>query len=135
MLLSREEYKSLNNVESITPRIMTATFNGNSQVTVISCYSPTNTSDEEDITQFYGGLFDLVKAAPKHNIKIIGGDMNAKLGCSDVNCSTYGKSTNCNGIKLTDFMRECDFIPMNTRYPKRRVNYGHLNTPTEKKLS
>ena len=133
MLLSPQAYKCLNNVESITPRIMTANFNGNPKVTVISCYSPTNTSEEEVVTQFYGELSNLVKAVPKHNIKIIGGDMNAKLGRSDVNRLTYGESTNRNGKMLTDFMRECDFIAMNTRFQKRKGKLWTFEYPNGEK--
>ena len=48
MLLSPKAYKSLNSVETNSPRIMIASFNGNPAVTIISCYSPTGVSDEED---------------------------------------------------------------------------------------
>ena len=45
--------KYLINVEKISPRIITANFNGNPITTVISRYSPTNVSDEDDVTEFY----------------------------------------------------------------------------------
>ena len=57
---------------------MVATFSGNPGTTIISCYSSTNASDETDLDTFYNELSSLVHSIPKHNILIIGGDMNAK---------------------------------------------------------
>ena len=48
LLLSPKAHKALNSVETINPRILIATFNGNPAVTVISCYSPTNVSNVDD---------------------------------------------------------------------------------------
>ena len=53
MLLSPRAFKALNNFEKITKRIIVASFNGNPQTTVISCYSPTNITEEQEITEFY----------------------------------------------------------------------------------
>ena len=52
-------------------------FNGNPCTTIISCYSPTNASDEMEIITFYNELSSLVQHILKHNVLIIGGDMNA----------------------------------------------------------
>ena len=52
-----------------------ATFNGNSSATIIICYSPTNVSEETDL--IYNELSFLVRSIPKHDVLIIGGDMNA----------------------------------------------------------
>ena len=50
--------------------MMGATFNGKPSATII-CNSPTNVSDE---------LSPLVRSIPKHNVLVIGGDMNAQIG-------------------------------------------------------
>ena len=36
--------------------MMVATFNGNPSATIISCYSPTNVSEETDLIVFYNEL-------------------------------------------------------------------------------
>ena len=46
MLLIPKAYKPLNSLETISSRLMIASFNGNHAVTIISCYSPTNVLDE-----------------------------------------------------------------------------------------
>ena len=60
--------------------MMVATFNGNPSTTIISCYSPTNVSEETDLIVFYNELSSLVCSIPKCNILVIGRDMNAQIG-------------------------------------------------------
>ena len=106
MLLSPKAYKSLNSVETISPRTMIASFNGNPAVTIISCYSP-NVSGEEDKDEFYTELTTITRSIPKHNILLVGGDMNAKIGKKDVVGSIYNGTANKNGQKLLDYMQDC----------------------------
>ena len=53
MLLSPFAMKSLINIEKILFRMTIANFNGNPSPTVISCGSPTNVSEENDVLDFY----------------------------------------------------------------------------------
>ena len=69
--------KSQNSIEKIQPMMMVATFNDNSRATIIFCYSPTNVSEETDLIAFYKELSSLVRSILKHNVLVIGGDMNA----------------------------------------------------------
>ena len=58
MLLSPRSLKSLKSIEEIQPRMMVLTFNGNPSRTIISCYSPTNVSNEMDlITGSFSNIF------------------------------------------------------------------------------
>ena len=59
---------------------MIVNFQGNPQTSVISCYSPTNISDEQETEIFYTKLTCLTIQISKHNVLIIGGDLNAHLG-------------------------------------------------------
>ena len=47
---------------------MAATFNGNPKATIISCYSPTNVSEETELVTFYEELSSLVCNISKHNL-------------------------------------------------------------------
>ena len=60
--------------------MIVATFNGHPSTTIIFCYSPTSASDEMNLIAFYSGLSSLVPSIPKHNVLIIGEDMNAQIG-------------------------------------------------------
>ena len=59
--LSPHALKSLNDIERIQLRMICASFNGSLCTTIIFYYSPTNASDEMDLTTtFYNELSPLV---------------------------------------------------------------------------
>ena len=125
MFLSPMAYRSLLNVESINSRIMIATFNGNSKVTVVSCYSPTDCSEEEEAQDFYDQLTELIKQVPKHNV-LIGGDMNAKIGTEECKGDSLHINTNRNGEFMLNLITECALVNLGTTIVNRKVNSGHL---------
>ena len=97
--------KSLNSIKKIQPRMMVATFNGNPRASIISCYSPTNVSEETELIAFYDELSSLVRSIPKH-IFVIGGDMNAEIVKNVNHKFSLHNSSNRNGEYLTDFTLE-----------------------------
>ena len=119
MLRSPLALKSLNTIEEIEPRIIIANFHGNPITTIISCYSPTNSSDQEDVEKFYQSLSSLVRLVPNHNFLIIGGDMNAQTGRSDTHKFAYHASSNRNGVLLEDFIEENNLVCLNTKFQKK----------------
>lgn len=54
VLQSPHIMKTLNYIEKVKPRIIVATFNGNPNLTIISCYSPTNVSLPSNCYLWYG---------------------------------------------------------------------------------
>ena len=130
MLIGPRALKTLNSIEKIQPRMMAATFNGNPRATIISCYSPTNVSEETELVAFYDELSSLVRSIPKHML-VIGGDMNAQIGKNGNNKYSLHNMSNRNGQHLTDFMIENRLTCLNTNYQKREgKNYGHTRTRT-----
>ena len=111
--------KTLNSIEKIQPRMMAATFNGNPRATIISCYSPTNVSEETELVAFYDELSSLVHSIPKHNMLVIGGDMNAQIGKNGNNKYSLHNMSNRNGQHLTDFMIKNRLTCLNTNYQKK----------------
>ena len=77
VLIGPRALKSLNDIKKIQPRMMVAMFNVNPSTTIISYYSPTKVSEETDLIAFYNKLSSLVHSISKHNVLIIGGDINA----------------------------------------------------------
>ena len=120
MLLDLRALKSLNNIEKIHPRMMVATFNCYPSSTIISCYSPTIAIDEKDLDTFYNELSSLVPSIPKHNVLIIGGDINAQIGKNENSKFSLHSSSNRNEEHLTDFSLENGLACLNTRFQKRK---------------
>ena len=114
MLIGPQALKPLNSIEKIQP--MVATFNGNPSTTIISCYSPTNVSEQTDLIALYNELFYPVRSIPKHNVIIIGGDMNPQIGKNVSNKFRLHNSSNRNGEHLMDFTQENRLTYLNTKY-------------------
>ena len=91
MLLGQKATSSLLKIESISPRIMIATFNGNTKLTLISCYSPTNVSEEKDTLTLYTEVMSVVQYVPKHSVLVIGGDMQNKYMNEINKCKIWQK--------------------------------------------
>ena len=118
MLIGPQAIKSLNSIKKIQPRMMVAAFNGNHSATIISCYSPTNVSEETDLITFYNELSHLVHSIPKHNVLVINGGMNVQIGKNVKNKFSLYNSSNRNGEHLTDFMLENRLTCFNTKFQK-----------------
>ena len=121
ILIGPRTLKTLNSVERIKPRMMAATFNGNLRATIISCYSPTNVSEGTEHIAFYDELSSRVRSIPRHNVLVIGGDMNTQIGKNGNNKYSPHNTSNRNGKLLTDFMIENRLIYLNTNYQKREA--------------
>ena len=99
--------------------MMLATFKGNPRAAIISCYSPTNVSEETELITFYDELSSLVRIIPKHNVFVIGRDMNAKIGKNGNHKFSRHNSSNRNGQHLTDLTIENRSTCLNTNFQKR----------------
>ena len=119
MLIGPRALKTLNTIERIQPRMIAATFNGNPKATIISCYSPTNVSEETELVALYDELSSLVRSIPKHNVLVIGRDINAQIRKNGNNRYSLDNTSNRNGKHLTEFMMENRLTCLNTNYQKR----------------
>ena len=119
MLIGPRVLKSLNSIEKIQPRMMVATFNGNPNATIISCYSPTNVSEETDLINFYNELSSPARSIPNHNVPVIGEDMNAQTSKNVDHKFILHNSPNRNEEHLTDFTLENRLTSLNTKFQKR----------------
>jgi hypothetical protein len=117
LLMNYHTMKCLTSVKKYSHRIMSASFTGNPATTIISCYSPTNCSNEEDVINFYKNISDALRDIPAHNMVLICGDFNAKLGTDEVLFS-FHNSTNRNGSYLLDLVNSFNLVVTNTKFNK-----------------
>ena len=81
----------------------------------------------DDREEFYAEFSELTKAAPKHDVLVISGDMNGQIGPSDAKGLVSNKSTDENGQLLLNYMLECNLKPLNTGFKKREGKLWTLN--------
>ena len=87
--------------------------------TIISCYSPHNSSNEEELKDFYNIMRSSLEHVPAHNFLLVAGDFNAKLVADDAQY-TYHLETNRNGDHLVDLAQEFSLLAANTRFKKSK---------------
>ena len=106
---------------------MLAIFNGNPSAIIISCYSPTNVSEENDLITFYNELSSLVRNISKHYVLVIGGDMNAQIG-KNVNHKFSSHNTSDRKREhLTDFTLKNRLTCLNRKFQKKNWEPIDLN--------
>ncbi|XP_073668649.1 uncharacterized protein [Paramisgurnus dabryanus] len=116
IMMSPVAAKTLMEWQPVSSRIMTARFNSKGRkVTLIQCYSPTNDADKEAKENFYNSLQTVVNELPKRDIKILMGDLNAKIGKDNLGkelimgTQALGEM-NENGELFTDFCAFNDLV-------------------------
>ena len=62
-------------------------------MSIASVHAPTEEKDEEEKEKFYEDLQKIPNKIPKHDIVIIMGDLNAKIGKEEVYQQVAGKYT------------------------------------------
>uniref|UniRef100_A0A8D8VL77 Craniofacial development protein 2 n=2 Tax=Cacopsylla melanoneura TaxID=428564 RepID=A0A8D8VL77_9HEMI len=99
-------------------------------VTIVQIYAPT-TEYPNEVDQFYLHVSQLIKNIPKHEVLIVMGDFNAKVGKGRVGNSIgpHGLGeTNDSGEKFSLFAGENDLVAMNTFFelpPRRLYTWKH----------
>ena len=119
MLLSSHTIKSLHSIEKIQPRMTVAMFNDNRITAIIFSYNPTNASNETYLITFCNELSFLAPSVSKHNVLIIGGDMNAQIGKNVTNKFSLHSLSNRNGEHPTDFPLD-GLTCFNTKFSKSK---------------
>ena len=96
-------------------------------MTIIQCYAPTNDSEEESKDAFYDQLQAKLERTPCHEMKIVMGDLNAKVGSDNTSHDrAIGKdgcdSMNNNGERLLEFCMAYDLVVGGTLFPHREIH-------------
>ena len=104
------------------------------KLTLLQCYAPTNEASEEDQEEFYEQLQAVKEKVPKHNICIIMGDFNAKVGSDNLTYeSTMGKhgmgERNDNGTRLVEFCSENGMVITGTIFQHKNIHKYTWTSP------
>ena len=110
------------------PRIMCASFNGDTCTTIY----PANASNETDIIIF-NELSSLARHITKYNVLTIGEDINAQIRKDKNNKFCLHNSSNSNEEYLTDFSLENMLACFNTKFQKREGKLLTYTNPNDVK--
>lgn len=81
MMLSKKAAGCLISWSPVNDRIITARFDSRFiRITIVQVYAPTNDADEEAKDFFYEQVQKVIDKIPRHDIVILMGDWNAKVG-------------------------------------------------------
>ena len=111
--------------EKISNRIMAMHFMGNPAITISITYAPTEDKSEAEKDTFYDDLQRYTHDVPPHNVLILAGDLNARLGSDShttnpraIGKYTYHHSTDDNGNRLVNYCEACNMRSTQTRFPQ-----------------
>uniref|UniRef100_A0A8D8V3E1 Craniofacial development protein 2 n=1 Tax=Cacopsylla melanoneura TaxID=428564 RepID=A0A8D8V3E1_9HEMI len=127
IIIEKEVEKCVTGFVPLSDRVMMLNIaSENGVIHIIQVYAPTADKSDEEIETFYEEIESLLKTTKKHDITIILGDFNAKVGDCVVDGITgaYGLGTrNDRGDRLIEFCQSEDMLVTNTTFklPKRRL--------------
>ena len=130
-LLSKRARNALVEWKPINSRLAKARF-GSRQgtITMIVCYSPIEADTENEKDVFYDRLQEEVTLTQKHDILIIVGDFNAKIGCNNTGFENImGRFSsglrNGNGTRLVQMCSNNNLIIGGSLFKHKKI---HLDT-------
>eukprot|EP00057_Strongylocentrotus_purpuratus_P014949 XP_011669423.1 PREDICTED: craniofacial development protein 2-like [Strongylocentrotus purpuratus] len=126
LILNKTAQNALLGYNPISPRIISARFEiQTGSLTIIQVYAPNTANSEEEIEEFYNLLQATIEKAPRKDILIVMGDLNAKVGSDSKQWNQvigqYGLGeANPRGEKLLNFCAANDLIITNTLYKQSK---------------
>ena len=135
LILTGKTRKSLIDWKPLNARLMCARFRGrHANVSIIQCYAPTNEDKDNEKEDFYQQLQLLKDKCPRHDITIVMGDLNAKVGSDNTNLQhVMGKEglgeMNNNGQLLTDFCNVNQLVIGGTVFPHKNIHKWTWKSP------
>ena len=97
------------------------------KMTIVQCYASTNDHGEDDKDQFYDALNETMNKIPSHDIAIVMGDMNAKIGDDNTDVQDImGKHSigtiNNNGERLLEICAENGLVIGGSLFPHKPIH-------------
>ncbi|XP_025421560.1 uncharacterized protein LOC112691510 [Sipha flava] len=121
--------------KDINPRISLLTMKAHFfEITFINVHAPSEDKPQEEKDDFYVNLDLTLNALPQYRIKIVLGDLNAKIGKEAVFRPIIGshslhETTNDNGLRLIDFACGNGLVVKSTMFPHKNIYKGTWMSP------
>ena len=135
IMMSQNTQKCLMEWTAISSRIITARFYSRfKNTTIIQVYAPTNETTDDEKDEFYEQLQRTFDTCNRHDIVIVMGDLNAKVGDDNKDVEgIMGKhglgNINDNGERLCDFCSMNGLVITGTCFPHRTTHKATWVSP------
>ena len=135
IILDKEANKSLMEWEPVNNRIIRARlYSKFTKMTIVQCYAPTEEADDAEKDEFYAQLQGVLESVPKHDILLVMGDLNAKVGADNLGFEQciggHGLGTrNDNGERFLEFCVENEMTIGGTIFKHKDIHKHTWNSP------
>ena len=134
--MTRYASRCLESWSPVSDRIITARFHSKYiKTTIVQVYAPTNEAEDEAKETFYDQLQKVLDAVPRHDMLLVMGDWNAKVGATQEGENSFvGKhglicERNDNGYRFVSFCA-CDNLAItSTMFPHKDVHKYTWTSP------
>jgi exonuclease III len=121
--------------KDINPRISVLTMKAQFfDITFINVHAPSEDKSQEEKDDFYDCVDSTLNALPQYRIRIVLGDLNAKIGKEAIFRPIIGshslhETTNDNGLRLIDFACGNGLVVKSTMFPHKDIYKGTWVSP------
>ena len=135
LLLNRQTEKALLGWKPFGSRLLKARFHSKyTKLSVLVCYAPTEDANAEVRDAFYDQLQTAVESVHAHDMLLILGDLNAKVGSDNTGrehvMGKHGIGTiNDNGERLADFCEENNLLIGGTLFQHKHIHKTTWTSP------
>jgi exonuclease III len=103
-------------------------------IIVLNVYAPTEDKSDDVKDSFYEELERIFDKFPKYHMKILLGDLNAKVGREDtfkptIENESLHEISNDNGIRVVNFATPKNLIVKSTMFPHRNIHKYTWTSP------
>ena len=142
LTLSKKVKKSLISYSPYSERFMTARIHTRQiNITILVCYAPTNDDKDNVKDDFYQQMYDILAEQPRHDMKLVIGDFNAKL-TSDfdswpgvISKHSLHDTASDNGTRLLDFCTMNQLTIGGTLFEHKNIHKGTWRSPDGKTVN
>jgi endonuclease/exonuclease/phosphatase family metal-dependent hydrolase len=134
-MIRNEIKKNILSFEPYNERLCKLRIKGKfNNLSIISVNAPTEEKSDEEKEKFYEDLQIVLNKIPKHDIVIILGDLNAKIGKEEVYQNVAGKhmlheTSNRNGEWVCEYATANNMKIMSTYYQHKTIHKGTWISP------
>ena len=136
LIMDKHSKKCLMEWKPISSRLIQARFFTKfAKLTIIQCYAPTEMAAQETKEEFYSQLQEAISIVSSHDVLIVMGDLNAKIGSDNsgyernIGRHGLGPLRNDNGEKFLDLCVENNLVIGGTLFKHKDIHKATWNSP------